>query len=163
MIGDPDSVRLRAPKITGGPQEHNKQASVTMTESQIQARAANGLQSLIPRNQMRVLYCFNLPDLGEDKWMLNSHKMPSRATIKRDARIPKGEHQTKTNNIESFIIPNKPISRSFNFEILPAVKIRVIDLDSCSIQRRLRPTSYSALGLKHVGMSLREHTDLDLH
>jgi hypothetical protein len=105
MIGDPGSVRLRAPKITGGPQEHNKQASVTMTESQIQARAANGLQSLILRKQMRVLYCFNLPDLVEDKWMLNSHKMPSRATIKRDARIPKGEHQTKTNGIESFIHP----------------------------------------------------------
>jgi hypothetical protein len=83
----------------------NRQASVTMTESQIEARAANGLQSLVLRKQMGVLYCFNLPDLGEDKRMLNSHKMPSRATIKRDARIPKGEYQTKTNDIESFIHP----------------------------------------------------------
>jgi hypothetical protein len=83
----------------------NKQASVTMAESQIQARAANGLQSLVLRKQMEVLYCFNSPDLGEDKGMLNSQKMPSRATIKRDARIPKGEHQTKTNNIESSIHP----------------------------------------------------------
>ena len=83
----------------------NKQASATMTESQIQARAANGLQSLVLRKQLGVLYCFNLLDLGEDKRMLNSHKMPSRATIKRDARIPKGEHQTKTNDIETFIHP----------------------------------------------------------
>lgn len=41
--------------------------------------------------------------------------------------------------LRASFIPNKPISRSFNFEILPAIKIRVIDLDSCSIQRRLRP------------------------